>query len=262
MPIQTTIFAQLMTLIDHKQLNRCIEQYQGNTSLRTFLCLDQFLCMAFAQIGEKKSLSATVFALTRMKSKLYHMGIRGKVAKSTLADANNKRDWRIWRDYVNTLIPEARTLYKDQTIPVDEEINATVYAFDSSTITLCLSVFEWAHFRKTKSGIKLHTQVDLRGSIPVYIDITNALGADVKALDNLVLEAFCIYLLDRGYVDFARLYKFTQSKAFFVTRAKANTKFSRVYSKPVDKISGLICDQIGYLSSKKVGMFIPKSCVA
>lgn len=262
MPIQTTIFAQLMTLIDHKQFNRCIEQYQGNASLRTFLCLDQFLCMAFAQIGEKKSLSATVFALTRMESKLYHMGIRGKMAKSTLADANNKRDWRIWRDYVNTLIPEARALYNDQAIQVDEEITVTVYAFDSSTITLCLSVFEWAHFRKTKSGIKLHTQVDLRGSIPVYIDITNALGADVKALDNLVLEAFCIYLLDRGYVDFARLYKFTQSKAFFVTRAKANTMFSRVYSKPVDKTAGLICDQIGYLSSKKVGMFIPKSCVA
>jgi hypothetical protein len=262
MPIQATIFAQLMTLVDHQQLNRCIEQYGGNRSMRTFLCLDQFLCMAFAQLGEKKSLSATVFALNRMEPKLYHMGIRGKVSKSTLADANNKRDWRIWRDYVSTLIPEARALYSDQAIPLDEEINATVYAFDSSTITLCLSVFEWANFRKTKAGIKLHTQVDLRGSIPVYIDITEALGADVKALDKLVLEAFCIYLLDRGYLDFTRLYRFTQFKAFFVTRAKANTKFNRLYSKPVDKTTGLICDQIGHLSSKKVGRLILKSFAA
>jgi hypothetical protein len=262
MPIQATVFAQLMALVDHAELNRCIARYDGNRRVKTFSCLDQFLCMVFAQLGEKKSLTATIFALLRMESKLYHMGIRGKVAKSTLAEANNKRDWRMWRDYVNTLIPQARALYNDQPIQVDEEIKAAVYAFDSSTIALCLSVFEWAHFRKTKAGIKLHTQIDLRGSIPVYIDITEALGADVKALDRLVLEAFCIYLLDRGYVDFTRLYRFTRCEAFFVTRAKDNTKFNRLYSNPVDKTTGLICDQIGYLSSKKVETLILKSFAA
>jgi len=246
----------------HEELNRCIACYDGKRRVKTFSCLDQFLCMAFAQLGEKKSLNATVFALVRMKSKLYHMGIRGTVAKSTLADANSKRDWRIWRDYVNTLIPEARVLYGDQVIQVDEEIKAEVYAFDSSTITLCLSVFEWAHFRKTKAGIKMHTQLDLRGSIPVYIDITEALGSDVKALDKLNPEPGTIWLFDRGYLDFRRLYKFTLVCAFFVTRAKDNTRFKRVYSNPVDKSTGLICDQIGYLSSKKVGRFILKSFAA
>ena len=259
MPIQATVFAQLMELIDYKELNRCIEEYEGNALIRKFSCLDQFLCMVFSQLGQKKSLRATVFTLKRMKHKLYHMGIRGNVAKSTLADANSKRDWRIWRDYAQSLIPKARELYQEEEIKVDEEIQAAVYAFDSSTVDLCLSVFEWAHFRKTKAGIKLHTQIDIRGSIPVYIDITEALGNDVKGLDGLALEPGCFYLLDRGYLDFRRLYKFTQAEAFFVTCIKHNTRFKRLYSNKVDRNTGLIYDQIGMLILKKAGRTTLKS---
>lgn len=262
MPVQATIFAQLMALLDHKELNRCIERYRGDGLVKTFRCLDQFLCMVFGQLGEKQSLTATVFALNRMKHKHYHMGIRGKVAKSTLADANAKRDWRIWHDHAQSLIARARVLYQSHAIHVDEEITTAVYAFDSSTVDLCLSVFPWADFRSTKAGIKLHTQLDLRGSIPVYIDITEALGNDVKALDKLHPEAGSIWLFDRGYLDFARLYKFTLSEAFFVTRAKDNTRFRRVYSRPVSKSTGLLCDQIGILEVKKAGTNILKSCAA
>lgn len=262
MPIQATVFAQLMVFLDHEELNRCIERYEGNSRVKSFSCLDQFLCLVFAQWGEKRSLSATVFTLSRMKPKLYHMGIRGNIAKSTLADANAKRDWRIWRDYATSLIIQARLLYKVEHIEIEEDLQAAVYAFDSSTVDLCLSVFEWAHFRKTKAGIKLHTQLDLRGNIPVWIDITEALGSDVKALDILLIEAGSIYLLDRGYLDFNRLYKFTLKKAFFVTRAKDNTRFRRVYSNPVEKSTGLICDQTGFLETKKVERPILKSCVA
>ena len=262
MPIQTTIFAQLMDLLDHKEMNRCIERYHGDALVKTFRCLDQFFCMVFGQLGEKQSLTATVFALNRMKHKHYHMGIRGKVAKSTLADANNTRDWRIWRDYAQSLIVRARRLYQTEAIQVDEEIDMAVYAFDSSTVDLCLSVFPWARFRRTKAGIKLHTQLDLRGSIPVYIDITEALGNDMKALDKLNPEPGSIWLFDRGTLDFSRLYKFTLAGAFFVTRAKGNTRFNRVYSRPVDRSSGLICDQIGILGVKKAGTTILKSCAA
>jgi hypothetical protein len=201
MPIQATVFAQLLALLDHEELNRCIERYEGNIRVKSFSCLDQFLCLVFAQWAEKRSLSATVFTLSRMKPKLYHMGIRGNIAKSTLADANQNRDWRIWRDYANSLIIRARLLYRAEHIDVDEDIQAAVYAFDSSTVDLCLSVFEWARFRKTKAGIKLHTQLDLRGNIPVWIDISEALGNDVKALDILLIEAGSVYLLDRGYLE-------------------------------------------------------------
>lgn len=262
MPVQATVFAQLMDWVDRGELHRCIEKYGGNTSARTFTCLDQFLCMAFAQLAEKRSLRDTVFALRQMKHKLYHMGIRGTVAKSTLADANANRDWRIWRDYAQTLIPKARALYQDEEIKIDEEIQAAIYAFDSSTVSLCLSLFPWADFRRTKAGIKLHTQVDIRGNIPVYIDITEALGNDVKGLDNLPLEPGSFYLMDRGYLDFSRLYKFTRIGAYFVTRAKDNTRFNRLYSWPIDKKTGLICDQIGVLVSKKVARIIPRSYAA
>lgn len=262
MPVQATVFAQLMELVDHKELQRCIERYGGNTLVRSFNCHDQFLCMVFAQLGQKKSLRATIFVLNRMKHKLYHMGIRGNVAKSTLADANSKRDWRIWRDYAQSLIPKARELYQNEEIKLDEEIQAAIYAFDSSTVALCLSVFEWAHFRRTKAGIKLHTQVDIRGTIPVYIDITEALGNDVKGLDGLILEVGSFYLLDRGYLDFARLYKFTQFGSFFVTRIKHNTRFTRLYSRQVDRSTGLMYDQIGVLSLKKVEKTTLKSSVS
>lgn len=262
MTFHLTVFAQLMELVEHRALNRCIERYAGNTKVRTFTCLDQFLCMAFAQLAEKKSLRATVFSLRQMRHKLYHMGIKGNVSLNTLSHANGRRDWRIWRDYAQSLIPQARALYVDATIAVDEEIANTVYAFDSTTVDLCLSVFGWAHFRQTKAGIKIHTQLDLRGAIPVYIDISEANVNDMKALDGLVIEPGCIYLFDRGYLDFSRLYKFTLIEAFFVTRAKANTRFKRVYSNPVDRSSGLICDQIGVLVLKKADMITRQSCAA
>lgn len=262
MPVQATVFAQILEQMDYRELSRCIGRYGGNRYVKTFSCVDQFLCLVFAQWAEKRSLRATVFTLVRMKPKLYHMGIRGSISVNTLSNANAKRDWRIWRDYANSLIIRARLLYKEERIEVDESIEAAVYAFDSSTVDLCLSIFEWAHFRKTKAGIKLHTQLDLRGDIPVWVDITEALGNDVKALDILVIEAGSVYLLDRGYLDFTRLYKFTQLKAFFVTRAKGNTRFRRVYSAPVDKNTGLICDQTGFLETKKAGMLILKSYAA
>jgi Domain of unknown function (DUF4372)/Transposase DDE domain len=260
MPIQPTVFAQIMALLDHDELNRCIERYEGNARVKSFTCLDQFLCLVFAQFAEKRSLSATVFTLSRMRQKLYHMGIRGNVVKSTLADANQSRNWRIWRDYANSLMARSRLLHSEVLIQVDEDIQSAVYAFDSSTVDLCLSVFEWAHFRRTKAGIKLHTQLDLRGDLPVWLDINEALGSDVKALDNLPIEPDSFYLMDRGYLDFSRLYKFTIMKAFFVTRAKDNTRFRRVYSSPVEKSTGLICDQIGSLETKKAALHILKSC--
>lgn len=262
MVFQPTIFAQVMELLDHRELRRCIERYTGNYRIRSFSCLDQLLCMVFAQLGEKQSLRATVFSLQQMAHKLYHMGIKGRVSMSALSDANNSRDWRIWRDYAQSLIARAKELYRKEPIRVDEEIDTAIYAFDSSTVDLCLSMFPWADFRSTKAGIKLHTQLDLRGFIPVYIDITEALGNDVKALDKLNPEAGSIWLFDRGYLDFSRLYKFTLAGAFFVTRAKENTRFRRVYSKPVDKNTGLICDQTGVLVLKKAGMAIPQNCVA
>lgn len=262
MPIQATVFAQVMELLEHRELNRCIERYGGNERIRSFSCLDQFLCMAFSQLAGKRSLRATVFSLRQMQHKLYHMGIWGRVSLSALSDANHSRDWRIWQDFAQSLIVRARFLYQDAPVKVDEEIVAAVYAFDSSTIDLCLSVFPWADFRRTKAGIKLHTQLDLRGFIPVYIDITEALGSDVKALDKLNPEPGSIWLFDRGYLDFSRLYKFTRPGAFFVTRAKDNTRFTRLYSKPVDRSGGLICDQTGVLTLKKAMTVTRKNCAA
>lgn len=254
MTFQLTVFAQLMQLLDHDELKRCIGRYDGNARVKSFTCLDQFLCMAFGQMAQKKSMRSTIFSLCQMQHKLYHMGIRGRVTLSALSDANNRRDWRIWQDYAQSLIGQARKLYRDETIRVDEEIATAVYAFDSSTVDLCLSVFPWAAFRSTKAGIKLHTQLDLLGLIPVYIDITEALGSDVKALDKLNPESGSIWLFDRGYLDFVRLYKFTQVDAFFITRSKVNTRFKRLYSRPVNKSTGLICDQTGVLEVKKAAM--------
>jgi len=262
MPVQATIFAQLMELLDHKELTRCIERYDGNEGAKTLSCLDQYLCMVFAQLGEKKSRRGTVFALNRMQHKHYHMGIRGSISLNTLSRANRNRDWHIWYDFAKTLIPQARKLYAQEKLSIDEEIENTVYAFDSSTVDLCLSLFRWARFRKTKAGIKLHTMIDLRGIIPVYIDITEAKVNDMNALDWLTPEPGSIYLFDRGYLDFSRLYKFTLMDAFFVTRAKDNTRFTRLYSNPVDRRSGLICDQIGVLTLKKAMTTIPKNCAA
>lgn len=203
--------------------------------------MDQFLCMAFAQLTYRESLRDIEACLRAMQSKLYHMGIRGRVSKSTLADANENRDWRIYADFAQVLIHIARGLYAKENFGI--ELDQTVYALDSTTIDLCLSLFPWAKFRKHKAGVKLHTLLDLRGNIPTFIRITEALVHDVNILDDIIPEAGAFYIMDRGYLDFARLYIFHQCLAFFVTRTKENFQFRRLYSHPVDKSTGLQCDQ-------------------
>jgi hypothetical protein len=214
--------------------------------------MDQFLCMAFAQLTYRESLRDIEVCLRSMQTKLYHMGIRSRISKSTLADANENRDWRIYGDFAQVLIHIARELYIKEEFAV--ELNQTVYALDSTTIDLCLSLFPWAEFRKHKAGIKLHTLLDLRGNIPSFIRITEALMHDVNILDEIILEAGAFYIMDRGYLDFGRLYTFHQCLAFFVTRAKGNFQFRRLYSHPVDKSTGLRCDQTivltGFYASK------------
>jgi hypothetical protein len=236
-----TVFAQLMSLVPHKAFARCVERYRGNYRLRSFSCWDQFLSMAFAQLTYRESLRDIEVCLGAMPEKLYHMGIRGRVVRSTLADANERRDWRIFAEFAQVLIGEARRLYAGDAF--DLELEQTVYALDSTTIDLCLSVFPWARFRTTKGGVKLHTLLDLRGNIPSFLHITDAATHDVHVLDVLIPEAGALYVLDRGYVDFARLYLFTRCAAHFVLRAKRNLKFRRRYSHPVDRATGVFCDQ-------------------
>jgi len=236
-----TVFAQLMGLVPHKAFARCVERYRGNHRLRSFTCWDQFLAMAFAQLTYRESLRDIEVCLGAMPEKLYHMGIRGRVVRSTLADANERRDWRIFAEFAQVLIGEARRLYAGDAF--DLELEQTVYALDSTTIDLCLSVFPWARFRTTKGGVKLHTLLDLRGNIPSFLHITDAAVHDVHVLDVLIPEAGALYVLDRGYVDFARLYLFTRCAAHFVLRAKKNLKFRRRYSHQVDRSSGVFCDQ-------------------
>jgi hypothetical protein len=235
------IFAQVMDFMPLPTFHRCVANYQGDFKVRRFSCLDQFLCMAFAQITYRESLRDIEACLRSQSKKLYHMGIRGKVSRSTLTDANEQRDWRIYAELAQTLIATARDLYSTDSFL--GELEETVYALDSTTIDLCLSVFPWATFRKTKAAIKLHTLLDLRGNIPTFIHISDGKLHDVNVLDVLPLEAGAFYIMDRGYLDFGRLYSFTHAAAFFVTRSKSNTKFRRLYSHPIDKSTGLICDQ-------------------
>ena len=236
-----TIFAQVMDFLPLHEFRKCVKRYQGDYKLKSFSCLDQFLCMAFAQIAYRESLRDIETCLRSMKSKLYHMGIRSKVSRSTLADANENRDWRIYADFAQVLIHTARDLYLNDDFGI--ELENTVYALDATTIDLCLSLFPWARFRKTKAGIKLHTLLDLRGNIPTFIEITEALLHDVNILDILVAEPGSFYVMDRGYLDFARLYSWKLYGTFFVIRAKRNLKFRRLYSRKVDKSTGLRCDQ-------------------
>ncbi|OGW27939.1 MAG: transposase [Nitrospirae bacterium GWC2_57_13] len=224
------------------QFHQCVDRYNGNYKVITFTCLDQFLCMAFAQLTYRESLRDIEACLRVAKPKLYHMGIRSNVSRNTLAHANENRDWRIYADFAQVLIKSARELYANEDFGL--ELKNAVYAFDSTTIDLCLSVFPWAKFRNTKAAVKLHTLLDLRGNIPVVISITNGKMHDVKALDDLVFEQGSIYIFDKAYVDFARLYGIHQSLAFFVTRAKSNFVFKRLYSRPVDKSTGVRADQI------------------
>ena len=241
MPIEPTVFTQVMDFLPMHAFRRCVERYRGNRKVQSFTCLDQFLCMAFAQLTYRESLRDIETCLRVMQSKLYHMGIRGRVARSTLADANENRDWRIYADFAQVLIAMARPLYLDEDFGVDLE--ATAYALDSSTIDLCLSLFPWARFRRAKAAIKLHTLLNLRGSIPEFIHISDGRLHDVNVLDVLLVQPGAFYVMDRGYVDFARLYALHQTRAFFVTRAKRRLQCQRRYSRTVDKTTGLRCDQ-------------------
>lgn len=247
-----TIFSQIIDFLPQKKFRHCVARYSGNYRTRSFTCYDQFLCMAFAQLTYRESLRDIECCLRAMQGKLYHMGIRGKVSRSTLADANETRDWRIYSDFAQVLIHEARQLYIDDDFGL--ELEDTVYALDSSTIDLCLSVFPWARFRQTKAAIKLHTLLDLRGDIPTFIWITDGKVHDVNVLDHLIPEPGAIYVMDRAYLDFKRLYQLHQSSAIFVTRAKANTGLRRIYSHQVDRSTGVKLDQTvaltGFYSKK------------
>ena len=236
-----TVFSQLMDFLPLHRFRQCVERYGGNYKIQSFTCLDQFLCLAFAQLTFRESLRDIEACLRAQQPKLFHMGFRGQVSRSNLAYANEHRDWRIFAEFAQVLIGMARDLYRDEPFGVD--LSETVYAFDSTTIDLCLSLFPWAQFRRRKSAVKLHTLLDLRGNIPTSVYVTGGQVHDVNLLDELLLEAGAFYLLDRGYVDFARLYLFTQACAFFITRAKKNTQFYLRTSRPVDRSSGVRCDQ-------------------
>lgn len=238
-------FSQIVAHGSRFVLDRCIRRYDGNRGVRSFSVRDQYLAMSFAQMTFRDSLRDIEACLGAVPDKLYHLGIRGAVARSTLADANEKRDWRIFADFAQRLVVEARRLYVSEPLGLDEidQRERTVYALDATTIDLCLSVFPWARFRTTKAGIKMHTLLDLRGSIPAFTWITEAKLADVRILDALVTEPGSIYVFDRGFIDFSRLNRLDAAHAIFVTRAKRGMRWERIYSRAVDRSTGLVCDQ-------------------
>ena len=242
------VFAQIMAHVPLTTFRRCVAAHRGDFKVQEFSCLDQFFAMAFAQLTARESLRDIEVNLRAQSSRLYHMGFRCKtIARNTLANANATRPWQIYADFAQHLISIARPLYADEPLAVD--LDATVYAFDATTIDLCLSVYPWAPFRTAKAAIKLHTLLDLRGAIPSFIHITDGKTHEVNTLDELIIEPGAFYLLDRGYLDFKRLFAIHQAQAFFVTRAKRNTKFKRRYSQPVDREStNVLCDQIGILT--------------
>jgi len=244
-----TIFAQLMDLLPLPEFRRCVDRYQGDYKVQSFSCLDQFLSLAFAQLTYRESLRDIETCLRAHQPQLYHMGFRGAISRNTLANANQQRDWRIYADFARLLIAQARALYQHE--PFGVELDQTVYAFDSTTVDLCLSLFPWAQFRRHKSAVKLHTLLDLRGNIPTAVYVTSGRVNDVKLLDQLVLEAGAFYLLDRGYVDYRRLYLITQALAFFVTRAECNTRYRRCAQRWVDHSTGLRSDQTIRLTGPK-----------
>jgi len=237
-----TVFADLMSHLSPRSFHTCVDRYRGNYKASRFSCWDQFLCMAFAQLTYRESLRDIEACLRALQPRLYHMGIRAHIARSTLADANESRDWRIYADFAQVLITEARRLYAHETLGVD--LAHTVYALDATIIDLCLTLFPWAPYRSTQHAVKLHTLLDLRGPIPTVVHITPAREHDVNFLDTLSPEAGAFYLMDRGYVDFTRLYRFTTAGAFFVTRAKANLCLTRRLSQPTDAASGIRSDQL------------------
>jgi hypothetical protein len=249
------LFAQLMAFLPRQEFDRCVRRYGGNRRVRGFSCRDQFLCMAFAQLTYRESLRDIETCLRAMQSKLYHAGFRGRISRSTLADANERRDWRMYADFAQVLIGMARKLYANDGFAV--ELDAPAYAFDSTTIDLCLALFPWARFRRRKGAVKLHTLLDLRGNIPSFIHISHGKLHDVNALDVLVLQAGAFYIMDRGYVDFGRLYAFTQQSAFFIVRAKRNLDYGRRAYRAVDKSTGLRSDQKIILKGPKTSKQYP-----
>jgi hypothetical protein len=249
------IFAQLMEFLPRHEFDRCVRRYHGNRRVREFSCRDQFLCMAFAQLTYRESLRDIETCLRAMLPKLYHAGFRGRIARSTLADANEHRDWRIYADFAHALIGMAQKLYVNDGFAVD--LNAATYAFDSTTIDLCLSLFPWARFRRRKGAVKLHTLIDLRGNIPCFIRISDGKMHDVRALDDLALEPGAFYIMDRGYIDFARLYVFTQQSAFFIVRGKRNMDYARQPYQVVDRSTGLRSDQKITLQGPKTSQHYP-----
>lgn len=250
------VFAQLMEFLPRREFTACVNRYGGQRRPRGFSCHDQFLCMAFAQLTFRESLRDIETCLRAMGPKLYHAGFRGRISRSTLADANRTHDWRIYADFAEVLIRRARELYAND--PLAVELEETVYALDATTIDLCLSLFPWARFRRRKGAVKLHTLIDLRGNIPCFIHISHGKMHDVTALDYLPLEAGAFYVMDRGYVDFRRLYRFEQADAYFITRGKRNLDFSRRGGRPVDKTTGLRSDQTIALSGPKSSQLYPE----
>ena len=241
MNLGQSLFAQLMDHLSSHEFRKCVQRYSGNYRLRSFSCWDQFLCMAFAQLTFRESLRDIVACLRSQDRRLYHLGIRGTVSRSTLADANESRDLRIYADFAAVLIEEARRLYRHEDLGLD--LANTVYALDSTVIDLCMTLFPWARYKSTQHALKLHTLLDMRGSIPTFIRVTAAQVHDVNILDALTPEAGAFYVMDRGYLDFQRLYRWTLHGAFFVTRARKNFRFTRLLSHPVDKTTGVQCDQ-------------------
>lgn len=250
------VFAQLMEHLPLHTFRRCVQRYPAKYPTKTFSHLDQFLTMVFAQLTYRESLRDIETCLRAHQSKLYHLGIRSHIARSTLADANEQRPWRIYADFALSLIQTARKLYEDDCFAV--ELDQTAYALDTTTIDLCLAVFPWAHFRSTKAAVKLHTLLDLRGNIPSFIHISDGKMHEVNVLDFLAFEAGSFYIMDRGFLDFARLYTLHQAQAFFVIRAKVNLAYRRLYSRPIDKSTGLRCDQTIVLTGYAVGQDYPQ----
>jgi len=251
----TTIFAQLMDFLPFTTFQRCVARYRGDYKLKSFSCWDQYLCMAFAQLTYRESLRDIEACLRAQQPKLYHLGIRGKVSRNTLAHANEERDWRIYADFAQVLIKRARSLYLQEQFGVT--LDQTVYALDATTIDLCLALFPWATFKQQKAGVKLHTLLDLRGNIPTVVTITDASVHEATVLEQLAFEAGAFYLMDRAYLDYASLYRLHLAGAFFVTRAKKNSRFRRLHSRPVDRATGVFCDQVVALHHHRPRKYYP-----
>jgi len=257
MPKGKFVLSQIVSLISRYEFDKSVNKYQGNYRTKDLKCWSQFLYMIFGQLTHRESIRDIINCLGAHRNKLYHFGIKKLVAATSLSRANESRDWRIWSDFAKYLIAQVRPMYLENN-DFSLDLENTIYALDASTIDLCLNLFPWAKFRKKKAAVKLHTLMDIRGDIPVFIHITDGKIHDVKILDLLIYEVGAFYIIDKGYYDFERLYKINQSKAFFVIRAKRNLKFQRIYSRPIDKSTGLRCDQTIKLIGQKSALVYPE----